>query len=179
VDPPRAARPGRARKPQEPETKLFRPPISHSVSPRRADRLRPPRAAGDRAPPRVPAGAELGAGAELPGRPQPPGLRKKSCTETGTGDRDRAASPQRRRHTEPPARAASDRAASDRAATRCPRPPPADPPRAGPRPWRARNPQGPETKAFRAAVHQHCQPSPARGAGRRRATGSSATAGPS
>jgi hypothetical protein len=44
---------------------------------------------------------------------------------------DRAATrPQRRRHTEPPARAAGDRAAgdraaSDRAATRCPRPPPA------------------------------------------------------
>ena len=49
----------------------------------RAGRLRPRRAAGDRAgrTPRVPAGAELGAGAELPGRPQPPGLRKKSCSE--------------------------------------------------------------------------------------------------
>jgi hypothetical protein len=73
-----------------------------------AGRLRPPRAAGDRAPPRVPAGAELGAGAELPGRPQPPGLRKKSCSaptssrapqippanptpRTGTERRDRAA----------------------------------------------------------------------------------------
>jgi hypothetical protein len=40
-----------------------------------APRRRGPRRAD---PPRVPAGAELGAGGELPGRPQPPGLRKKS-----------------------------------------------------------------------------------------------------
>jgi hypothetical protein len=46
-------------------------------------------------------------------------------------------------------RAASDRAASDPAATRCPGPPPADPPRAGPRPRRARNPQGLKRKLFR------------------------------
>jgi hypothetical protein len=92
-------------------------------------------------------GAGRRGGAELGGRPQPPGRRKKSCSAaspavlaraanpppesapgvpkpaaaprtTKTADRDRAATdraaarPQRRRHTEPPARAASDSAAT-------------------------------------------------------------------
>src|SRR5580692_8819618 len=66
-------RPATTRAATDLKQKLFRPPISHSVSPRR--RGPPPTAL-----PRVPAGAELGAGAELPGRPQPPGLRQKSCS---------------------------------------------------------------------------------------------------
>jgi hypothetical protein len=102
--------------------KAFLPGLRLISRPRGADRADPPRAPG---------------GAELRGRPQPPGLRKKSRrpptssrapqiprrnppasppprTETETEPPpDRAATrPQRRPRTEPPARAASDPAAA-------------------------------------------------------------------
>src|SRR5580700_7076228 len=95
----------------------------------------------------MPAGAERGAGgAELRGRPQPPGLRKNSRRppppsrapqipprnprpRTGTGTEPPPTEPPPtepppdRSAAEPPDQAAGDRAASDPAATRCPGPP--------------------------------------------------------
>src|SRR5580692_2770889 len=137
---PRAGpRPWRARNPQGLKRKLFRPPFTHRVSTR---------------PRGMPAGAERGAGgAELPGRPQPPGLRKNSRRpppssrapqipprnprpRTGTGTEPPPTEPPPDRSAaEPPDQAAGDQAAGDQAAgdqaagdqaaTRCPRPPPA------------------------------------------------------
>jgi hypothetical protein len=171
----RPQRPGR--RTNKPQTPGRRPLARRKSRPRIRPRGPPPPEAGDRA-----AAPRTAEGGTTTGTAPPADPRGPSCHR-----------PSRHPPAAPPPDRAAHQAAGDPAATRCPRPPPADPARAG-APLARPEPTGPETKAFLAAVYSLRQLSgtradsdrpappgtapgaPAQGAGRRRATGSPATA---